>query len=67
MILGGADPFTVKDILGHTQIATTLRYVSMDPKDIAAKHAAASPFLRLLDSIAQAATLPSPQRRMLRR
>ena len=67
MILGGADPFTVKDVLGHTQIATTLRYVSLDPKDMAARHATASPFLRLLDTIAQAAPPQAPQRRMLKR
>ncbi len=66
MILDGADPFTVKDILGHTQIATTLRYVSLDPKDIAAKHAAASPFLRLLGTVGHAAP-PPPPRRMLKR
>ncbi len=65
LVRGGADPFTVKEILGHTQISTTLRYVSQAPEDISAKHAAASPFARLMASLPQEEA--PKKRRMLQR
>jgi integrase/recombinase XerC len=65
MITAGADAFTVQEILGHTNINTTKRYISMSPERISDKHAAASPFLRLLDSI-EVPRQETP-RRMLKR
>jgi integrase/recombinase XerC len=47
LVRANTDLATVKRILGHSDIATTLRYLSLSDDDIRAKHAQASPFDRI--------------------
>lgn len=58
MVRNNVDLESVRRILGHTDISTTSRYLSMTDDDLRAKHAVASPFesLDLLGS-------PTPSRR----
>jgi integrase/recombinase XerC len=44
MARSNADLASVRRILGHTDISTTSRYLSMSDADLRAKHAVASPF-----------------------
>lgn len=37
-IINGGDPFSLRDLLGHTNIETTKIYVDMSPKDLKTKH-----------------------------
>ena len=37
-IINGGDPFSLKDLLGHTNIETTNIYVDMTQKDLKIKH-----------------------------
>jgi site-specific recombinase XerD len=67
MLKRGMDLHTVSQIMGHTQLSTTQAYLSLTPADIAAKHAAASPFLALQAQLAdEAPTPPPPRKRRLR-
>lgn len=38
-VINGGDPFSLRDLLGHTDIETTKIYVDMSPKDLKTKHA----------------------------
>lgn len=38
-VINGGDPFSLRDLLGHTNIETTKIYVDMSPKDLKTKHA----------------------------
>ena len=38
-VINGCDPFSLRDLLGHTNIETTKIYVDMSPKDLKTKHA----------------------------
>ncbi len=42
-IANGGNPFTLKEILGHTTLAMTMRYVHLQPSDLQAQHAMFSP------------------------
>jgi site-specific recombinase XerD len=42
-IANGANPFTLKEILGHTTLAMTMRYVHLQPSDLQAQHGMFSP------------------------
>ena len=67
MLKRGMDLHTVSQIMGHTQLSTTQAYLSLTPADIAAKHAAASPFLALQAQLAdEAPASPPPRKRRLR-
>ncbi len=44
MVRSNADLHSVKRILGHTQLSTTEKYLSLSYQDLKDKHAAASPF-----------------------
>ena len=37
-IINGGDPFSLKDLLGHTNIETTNIYVDLTKKDLKTKH-----------------------------
>ena len=37
-IINGGDPFSLRNLLGHTNIETTKIYVDMSPKDLKTKH-----------------------------
>lgn len=37
-VINGGDPFSLRDLLGHTNIETTKIYVDMSPKDLKTKH-----------------------------
>ena len=37
-VINGGDPFSLRDLLGHTNIETTKIYVDMSPKDPKTKH-----------------------------
>lgn len=37
-VINGGDPFSLRDLLGHTNIETTKIYVDMTPKDLKTKH-----------------------------
>lgn len=37
-VINGGDPFSLRDLLGHTNIETTKVYVDMSPKDLKTKH-----------------------------
>jgi site-specific recombinase XerD len=45
-IANGANPFTLKEILGHTTLAMTMRYVHLQPHDLQVQHASFSPVAR---------------------
>lgn len=38
-VINGSDAFSLRDLLGHTNIETTKIYVDMSPKDLKTKHA----------------------------
>lgn len=38
-VINGGDPFSLRNLLGHTNIETTKIYVDMSPKDLKTKHA----------------------------
>lgn len=38
-VINGGDPFSLRELLGHTSIETTKIYVDMSPKDLKTKHA----------------------------
>lgn len=38
-VINGGDPFSLCDLLGHTNIETTKIYVNMSQKDLKTKHA----------------------------
>ena len=42
-IANGGNPFTLKEILGHSTLAMTMRYVHLQPSDLQAQHAMFSP------------------------
>jgi site-specific recombinase XerD len=45
-ITAGGDVFSLQRILGHSQIATTRRYVDLDLRDVQNQHAKFSPVAR---------------------
>jgi site-specific recombinase XerD len=45
-IANGGNPFTLKEILGHTTLAMTMRHVHLQPSDLQAQHAKFSPVAR---------------------
>lgn len=47
MIANGMEPFTLKKILGHSDLKTTEIYVHQNDQDVKAKHSAASPVANL--------------------
>ncbi len=61
MVRSNVDLESVRRILGHTDISTTSRYLSMTDADLRAKHAVASPF----ESLALSQAAPSSRRRRL--
>lgn len=48
LVRNNADLESVRRILGHSDISTTVKYLSMTDEDLKAKHAAASPFDSLM-------------------
>lgn len=38
-VINGGDPFSLRDLMGHTSIETTKIYVDLSPKDLKQKHA----------------------------
>ena len=61
LIRGSTDLDTVARILGHAQLSTVQLYASLSNEDIAAKHAAASPFGKLQGMVPEG---PRPRRRL---
>jgi integrase len=61
LVRKNVDLHTVRKILGHTQLATTERYLSMTHDDLRAKHAAGSPFADMLARLRQ--ERPQPERK----
>lgn len=61
MVRSNVDLESVRRILGHTDISTTSRYLSMSDADLRAKHAVASPF----ETLAIATRVPEQRRRRL--
>lgn len=59
MVRNNADLASVQRILGHSDISTTLQYLSLTDADLRAKHAAASPY----DSFMKASETIVPARR----
>ncbi len=59
MVRNNADIAPVQRILGHSDIPTTLQYLSLTDADLRAKHAVASPY----DSLMRANETISPLRR----
>lgn len=51
LVRNNADLASVKRILGHADLSTTLRYVNQNYDDLKAKHAAASPFERFRQQV----------------
>ena len=47
LVRANLDVATVQRILGHSDIATTLKYLSLSDEDVRAKHASASPYERV--------------------
>lgn len=60
LVRNHADVATVQRILGHSDISTTLQYLSLSDEDLRNKHAAASPFEKLQQ---QSAVVEMPARR----
>lgn len=50
-ILAGGDPFSLREILGHTSVETTQIYVGMDRRAVIAQHAKYSPMRSLSRSL----------------
>ncbi len=48
LITGGANVFMVRDLLGHSSLATTLKYTHLQPEDVRREHAKYSPAEKLL-------------------
>lgn len=46
-VINGGDPFSLRDLLGHTNIETTKIYVDMSPKDLKTKHGEHSIFTNI--------------------
>lgn len=46
-VVNGGDPFSLKDLLGHTNIETTNIYVDMSHKGLKTKHAKHSIFANM--------------------
>ncbi len=46
-VINGGDPFSLRDLLEHTNIETTKIYVDMSPKDLKTKHAEHSIFTNI--------------------
>lgn len=63
MIANGMEPFTLKRILGHSDIKTTEIYVHQDDRDVKSKHAAASPVANL---VSPTPSLPTRQAKIAR-
>jgi integrase/recombinase XerC len=57
LVNANTDIHTVRRVLGHAQLSTTERYLSLSTADLQAKHAAGSPFETLQGM------LPQPERR----
>lgn len=51
MVRQRADLHTVKRILGHAQLSTTEKYLSMATEDLKAKHSSSSPFEKIRESV----------------
>jgi integrase/recombinase XerC len=59
LVRNNTDLESVRRILGHADLSTTAKYLSMSDEDLRAKHAAASPFEAML----RKQNKPLPQRR----
>jgi len=49
-IANGADPFAIKETMGHSSLTTTLKYTQQQPQDLMRKHAKFSPVNSLSNS-----------------
>ncbi len=49
-VAGGANVFTLKDIMGHRSLQTTMGYIKQQPEEIQLQHATFSPVARLIGS-----------------
>ena len=65
LVRRNVDLHTVRKILGHTQLATTERYLSMTHEDLQVKHAAGSPFADILALLRQEHPQPARKRHRL--
>lgn len=63
MVRQHADLHSLKRILGHQQLSTVEAYLSLDTRDLRAKHAASSPFERIRPAVESE---PMPARRRLK-
>ena len=61
LVRNNTDVDSVRRILGHSDISTTLKYLSQSTGDLQAKHAAASPFETLRNM------MPEPERKARRK
>ncbi len=61
LVRNNTDVDSVRRILGHSDISTTLRYLSQSTEDLQAKHAAASPFETLRGM------MPEPDKKVRRK
>jgi site-specific recombinase XerD len=48
-VADGANPFILKDILGHSSLLTTQKYLHLQPSDLRAQHAKFSPIAKLIN------------------
>lgn len=67
LVRRNVDLHTVRRILGHTQLSTTERYLSMSHVDLQAKHAVASPFASVMERMQQPPPRPERKRHRLSR
>ena len=67
LVRQNVDLHTVRKILGHTQLSTTERYLSMTHADLRAKHAAGSPFASVQERLLQQSPPAAPKRHRLDR
>ncbi len=59
----GGDEFSLQEILGHTNLATTRRYVHLARNRVFAKHARFGPLVRILEGLSEdAQDAPGPTR-----
>lgn len=65
MLMRGMDLHSVSMLMGHTSISTTQTYLSLLPEDLQAKHAPASPFLAMQETIDQQVPEAPRKRRRL--
>ncbi|MDP9359805.1 MAG: tyrosine-type recombinase/integrase [Chloroflexota bacterium] len=63
LVRANTDLHTVKRLLGHRQLSTVEKYLSLTTTDLAAKHAAASPFETVRHMMAPES--PKPRRKRL--